>query len=30
LNQPVVASPNRFAVRVRHLAHRRLTPIKGQ
>ena len=30
LNEHVVASPNRFAVRVRHLAHRRLTPIKGQ
>jgi hypothetical protein len=30
LNEPVVASPNRLAVRVRHLAHRRLTPIKGQ
>lgn len=30
LNEHVVASPDRFAVRVRHLAHRRLTPIKGQ
>jgi hypothetical protein len=30
LNAHVVASPNRLAVRVRHLAHRRLTPIKGQ
>jgi hypothetical protein len=30
LNEHVVASPDRFAVRVRHLTHRRLTPIKGQ
>ena len=30
LNEHVVASPDRFAVRVRHLAHRRLTLIKGQ
>ncbi len=30
LNEHVVASPDRFTVPVRHLAHRRLTPIKGQ
>jgi hypothetical protein len=30
LNEHVVASPDRFAARVRHLAHRRLTLIKGQ
>lgn len=30
LNEHVVASPDRFVVRVRHLAHRRLTLIKGQ
>jgi hypothetical protein len=30
LNEHVVVCPDRFAVRVRHLAHRRLTPIKGQ
>lgn len=30
LNEHGVASPDRFVVRVRHLAHRRLTLIKGQ
>lgn len=30
LKEHLIASPARIAARVRHLAHRRLTPIKGQ